>query len=196
MYRLSSGMQEQALADGYFKLKRSSNDKSVVVFNLKRDMVVIGYTHYTNTILSHSLIHFRDTLLSSASNQTPMAGKRDLPREPVLLNPLSELRCIAVEARSLCSSADEPISTQYLENIDILKQFTKLELIFIFESIHPLTSEREEFRKFPESEWEDYHRRVVRELRTRWQEGRGKENKVPKVEWVQRPQLPGTCRQQ
>jgi hypothetical protein len=42
-YRLSTKSQEGAFADRCFKLKLRGHDRSAVVFNLKREIVVIGY---------------------------------------------------------------------------------------------------------------------------------------------------------
>jgi hypothetical protein len=119
----------------------------------------------------------------------PMIGKTGAQRPRIQSEPLSELRSIALHARFFSEfdeSANKPVSEQELEDLDILKDFTKLELVYIFEGgLTPRGSS--EFHRLPEEEWRDSHRNVLRKIRAYWQEGKGNGNRVPKIEIASGP---------
>lgn len=105
---------------------------------------------------------FKKALVESAQEQTPMGQKAENsqlenPKNPTATqglheyqsagsgapsnprpkqNPLHILRCIAVEDNLLCLNQDRPIefSQNELDNFKTLKEFTGLELIFVFTS--------------------------------------------------------------
>ena len=166
-------------------------------------MVFISYTTASFTYRSQELKTFRDALVRCSSEQFPMKGKT--PQQvnskassssisqpaPIDVNPLDELRTIALDCHFLCWDASKPLTGAKLRNFDILKDFKKLELIFVFGSESPMMSETFDLDLIPQAAWKDYHRRIQHEVNTRFGRGSTGGNMVPTVVFVKSKAKPG-----
>jgi hypothetical protein len=151
--------------DGCFKLTKSMGDKKAIVFNLKRDMVFIDYTTDSPSppARSQNLKIFREALVRCSLEQIPIQGKKPLQMSskagsssqstPIQINPLNELRAIALDHSFLCWDASKPLTAAEIGNFGILNEFKELELIFVFESHSPMMSETFDLDLVPQPAW-------------------------------------------